>query len=224
MQVRAVKLQAASTHRHLRVLHVGFIAFTVLMASMLPGAGQLWAQCGSLTAPSTTWQNGGNSFWNLDGNWTSGTPTASSNACILNGTSTVTLNTKGHANGLQLATGNTLNITAVGSLSLPGSSFNFGTLSNSGSFSNAGTINGTPLLTNLGSINNSGTFRNSGTINTGDFTNTGAIINSGTLNQGGLFSTASGNLTNNGTITNTGTIFANENSLLNNFGIITTAT
>jgi hypothetical protein len=220
MQVPTIKVRAAGTHHRLRVLHTAFIVFAVLLVSMLFGAGQLWAQCGSLSAPSTTWQNGGNSFWDLSGNWTSGTPTASTNACILNGTSTVTLNTKGKANGLQLATGNTLDITAVGSLSLLGSSFNFGTLNNSGSFSNKGTINGTDFLTNLGSINNSGTFRNSGTINTGDFTNTGSIMNSGTLNQGGLFSTASGNLTNNGSITNTGTIFTNENSLLNNFGII----
>src|SRR6202008_31101 len=117
MQVPTIKVRAAGTHHRLRVLHTAFIVFAVLLVSMLLGAGQLWAQCGSLSAPSTTWQNGGNSFLDLSGNWTSGTPTASTNACILNGTSTVTLDTKGKANGLQLATGNTLDITAVGSLS-----------------------------------------------------------------------------------------------------------
>jgi hypothetical protein len=67
------------------------VIVVVLLLSV--GAGQVRAQCGSLGAPSTMWQNGGNSYWNLDGNWTAGTPTAATNACILNGTSTVTLNT-----------------------------------------------------------------------------------------------------------------------------------
>jgi hypothetical protein len=53
----------------------------MLALSLSFGAGQLKAQCGSLGAPSTMWENGGNSFWNIDGNWTSGTPTASTNAC-----------------------------------------------------------------------------------------------------------------------------------------------
>ena len=117
MQVPAIKVRAAGTHHRFKLLRAAFIIFAALMASML-GAGQLWAQCGSLKAPSTTWQNSGNSFWDLSGNWTSGTPTASTNACILNGTSTVELNTNGNANGLQLATGNTLNIDSGASLTL----------------------------------------------------------------------------------------------------------
>ena len=99
MQVPAIKVRAAGTHHRFRVLRSAFIIFAVLMVSMLLGAGQLWAQCGSLKAPSTTWQNGGNSFWNLDGNWTSGTPTATTNACILNGTSIVTLDAMGNVLG-----------------------------------------------------------------------------------------------------------------------------
>jgi len=42
---------------------VGNIVFAALMVSMLLGARQLRAQCGSLGAPSSTLQNGGNSFW-----------------------------------------------------------------------------------------------------------------------------------------------------------------
>src|SRR5580692_10115059 len=106
------------------------------------GARQARAQCGSLSAPSTTWQNGGNSFWDLNGNWTSGTPTASTNACILNGTSTVTLNTAGSANGLQLASGNTLDMNGGASLSLgSGTSLIEGMLSNTGgTITNSGTL------------------------------------------------------------------------------------
>ncbi len=146
MQVPAIKVRAAGTRHRFRVLRTAFIIFAVLMASMLLGAGQLWAQCGSLNAPSTTWQNGGNSFWDLSGNWTSGTPTASTNACILNGTSTVELNTNGNANGLQLATGNTLNIDSGASLTLgPGKSLIDGLL-----FNSSGTITNSGKLTNGG--------------------------------------------------------------------------
>jgi hypothetical protein len=92
------------------------LSLLMLGLSLCLGAGQVRAQCGSLSAPSTMWQNGGNSFWNIDGNWTSGTPTATTNACILNGTSTVTLNTVGSVLGLKIATGNTLIISG----SVPG--------------------------------------------------------------------------------------------------------
>jgi hypothetical protein len=65
------------------------------------------ARCGSLGGPSTTWSDG-NGSWGAAGNWTSGTPNASTNACILDSTSAVTLDTNGSALGLQLATGNSL--------------------------------------------------------------------------------------------------------------------
>jgi hypothetical protein len=180
MQVPVVKLQAARTHRHVRVLRVGFIVFAVLMASMLLGAGQLWAQCGSLKAPSTTWQNGGNSFWGLDGNWTSGTPTASTNACILNGTSTVTLNATGNVLGLQLATGNTLIISGA----VPGGA----SLTDS---SGGRVINNGMIGLSTGSLSNSSgaSLINNGSIGGGSFSN---IVNSGTVQQQILYPTRCG--------------------------------
>jgi len=222
MQVPAIKVRAAGRHHRLRVLRSAFIIFAVLMVSMLLGAGQLWAQCGSLKAPSTTWQNGGNSFWDLSGNWTSGTPTASTNACILNGTSTVELNTSGSANGLQLATGNTLNIDSGASLTLgPGKSLIDGLL-----FNSAGTITNSGKLTNGGSIVNSGGgfINDSGAdlINNGSIglssgfltNNSGAqVTNNGTI--GGAFA----NLTNSGTFTNKSMIsLLDDSSLINNAG------
>jgi hypothetical protein len=214
MQVLAIKVRAAGTHHRFRLLRAAVIIFAALMASML-GAGQLWAQCGSLKAPSTTWQNGGNSFWDVSGNWTSGTPTASTNACILNGTSTVELNTNGNANGLQLATGNTLNIDSGASLTLgPGKSLIDGLL-----FNSSGTI------TNSGKLTNTGFIINSGGPGTGAvlFNDSGAhLTNNGTIgmNMGSLFNSSGASLINNGTIggadfatiSNSGT-FTNKSSI-----------
>jgi hypothetical protein len=180
------------------------------------GAGRVRAQCGSLSAPSTTWQNGGNSFWNIDGNWTSGTPTASTNACILNGVSTVTLNTIGNANALQLASGNTLNVTAVASLTLSSGSNSFSSLANSGTINNHGTINNY-ILTNASGAH----FTNSGTLNSAIITNTfdAHLTNYGTLNAG-IFTNASGaDFTNSGTMpanNNRATFITNSSKLTNN--------
>jgi len=98
------------------------------MLSLSFAAGQVWAQCGSLGGPSTTWSDG-NGSWSVAGNWTGGTPNASTNACILDGTSTVTVDTTGSVAGLQLASGNILNMNVGASLSLgSGTSLNYGTL------------------------------------------------------------------------------------------------
>lgn len=193
----------------------------MLGLSVSLGVGQARAQCGSLGAPSTTWQNGGNSFWNLDGNWTSGTPTASTNACILNSTSTVELNTNGNANGLQLATGNTLNIDSDASLNLgTGKSLIFGILFNTG-----GTVTNSGKLTNNGLISNSGTF--SGPVAT-LINNSGAhLSNNGSIGviSGALDNNSGAHFTNNGSITvgapnsfatlyNGGTFLNNSNMFL----------
>jgi hypothetical protein len=198
MQVAAIQVQPAASHRRCTVLRQAFIVFAVLIVSMLLGAGQLWAQCGSLGAPSTMWQNGGNSFWDLSGNWTSGTPTASTNACILTGTSTVTLDTAGSANGLQLASGNTLDMSGGASLSLgSGTSLIQGMLSNTG-----GTI------TNSGTLKNGGTIFVDGGMVSGSLVgvlinNSGAhLTNNGTIElfSAGLINNSGAHLTNNGTI------------------------
>jgi len=189
------------------------LSVLMLVLSLSFGAGQAGAQCGSLSAPSTVWQNGGNSFWGLDGNWTSGTPNASTNACILNGTSTVTLGGAGSANALQLASGNSLIISGIGfaSLSLAsGTSLNYGSIGlstgalidTSGAFLiNNGTIGGGFFS----SINNSGTFFNKSVIqldaDSGLSNSAGAsFVNSGTI------SVDAGALVNEGTFNNRGTV------------------
>jgi len=187
----------------------------MLGLSLSFGAGQARAQCGSLGAPSTMWQNGGNSFWDLSGNWTSGTPTVSTNACILNGTSTVELNTDGHANGLQLAAGNTLNIDSGAGLTLgTGKSLISGTL-----FNDSGTITNSGKLTNGGSIVNIGGVPGVAVLNN----NSGAhLINNGSI--GLSFSTLSNNsgasLTNNGTISGSDfTTLSNSGTFINKSAI-----
>ena len=234
MQVPAIKVRAAGTHHRFRVLRTAFIIFAVLMVSMLLGAGQLWAQCGSLKAPSTTWQNGGNSFWDLSGNWTSGTPTATTNACILNGTSTVTLDAMGNVLGLQIATGNSLIISGGALMDNSGGHvINKGTIGmNMGAlFNNAGadlTNNGMMGGANFVTISNSGTFTNKSVIqlfedsslvnnvgasfvSSGTITiDAGALVNQGTFNNRGTISDTSisdpGSFANSGTFNNTGTI------------------
>ena len=189
--VRPKRLLAVASRPLLSILMLGlFLSF---------GARQVRAQCGSLSAPSTTWQNGGNSFWNIDGNWTSGTPTASTNACILNGTSTVELNTNGNANGLQLATGNTLNLDSGASLNLgTGKSLIFGILFNTG-----GTVTNSGKLTNNGLISNSGTFSGPVVSEATFINNSGAhLTNNGSIGviSGALDNNSGAHFTNNGSI------------------------
>jgi hypothetical protein len=190
---RSVRLQHS-----LGVASRPLLLIIILGLSLSFGARQARAQCGSLGAPSTMWQNGGNSFWDLSGNWTSGTPTASTNACILNGTSTVTLNTAGSANGLQLASGNTLDMNGGASLSLgSGTSLIEGMLSNT-----AGTI------TNSGTLKNGATVFVDGAVVSGSLVgvlinNSGAhLTNNGTIElfSAGLINNSGAHLTNNGTI------------------------
>jgi hypothetical protein len=203
-------------------------ALLTLVLSLSFAAGQVWSQCGSLSAPSTTWSDG-NGSWAVAGNWTSGTPNASTNACILNPTSAVvTLDTTGNAIGLELASGNSLNI-AGGSLNL----------ASGASFLNGGTLRNTlgANLTNAGALNNNGvgatlyndstsTLTNSGTLNNDAYlSNFGALNNSGTLsnasgylaNYGTISNTLGGNLVNAAVFNNTGgTIYNDSSSTLTN--------
>jgi len=214
------------------------LSLLMLGLSLCLGAGQVRAQCGSLSAPSTTWQNGGNSFWNLDGNWTSGIPTASTNACILNGTSTVTLSAVGSVLGLKIATGNTLIISGAvpGGAGLMDSSgghvinngaigMNMGGLFNSSDavFINNGSISGA-----FANLSNSGTFTNKSTISlvgdSGLSNNTGAsFVNSGTITGDSLGFLNQGTFSNKGTMSITSQFdpssFANSGTF-NNSGTI----
>ena len=213
----AIERTIRPQHQHsLGVASRPLLPTLMLGLSLSLGAGQARAQCGSLNAPSTTWQNGGNSFWNLDGNWTSGTPTASTNACILNGTSTVTLGGVGNVLGLQLATGNTLIISGA----IPGGA---GLMDNSGGH----VINNGTIGMNMGGLFNSSgaSLINNGTIGGADFAsigNSGTFINksviqlnvdSGLVNGAGASFVSSGSITmdasgllNQGTFNNKGTI------------------
>jgi hypothetical protein len=65
------------------------------------------AQC-TLSSPDT-WSHGSSSNWNNGGNWSGGVPNSSStNVCITDGSSTVTLDTNVSVASLQLASGNAL--------------------------------------------------------------------------------------------------------------------
>src|SRR5271166_4334518 len=62
-----------------------------------------FGQCSLLGA--TTWSDG-NGDWNNGLNWMGGVPNSSTNACITDGTSAVTLATTGSVDSLQLGSGN----------------------------------------------------------------------------------------------------------------------
>src|SRR5260370_41875392 len=82
-------------------------------------AGPPRSQCCSLGGPSTTWSDA-NGSWTVPGNWTSGTPNSSANACIIDGTSTVTLTGSGSVASLQLAGGNGLVVSDGSSFTVTG--------------------------------------------------------------------------------------------------------
>ena len=191
---------AILSHRSFGMASCALPFLLMLMLSLSFAAGQAGAQCGKLVGPSTTWSDGTGS-WSVAGNWTSGTPDASTNACILDGTSTVsvTLGTNGNAEGLQLASGNGLNIGAGASLSLvSGASFNSGTITNSGTFNNTSG----EVLSNIGTLNNIG-----GTLY---IDSTSTLTNSGTFNN-----TAGGYLANSGMLNNSGgTLYIDSTSTL----------
>src|SRR5216683_2043569 len=80
----------------------------LLVLSVSFAADPAQAQC-TLTSP-TTWNIAGNGTWSTNGDWNPAVfPNSSStNVCITNGTSTVTLDTNASVADLQLASGNTL--------------------------------------------------------------------------------------------------------------------
>ena len=81
--------------------------------------GRARAQC-TLTGSPTTWSISGNGNFSTSGDWSSGVPNGSTNACITNGTSTVTLDTNESVANLQLATGNILTFNTNTSLTVDG--------------------------------------------------------------------------------------------------------
>jgi len=212
-------------------------AFLVLSPLLL--VVSVRAQCGS-SSTSTTWSDG-NGSWAVSSNWTSGLPNDSTlYACILDGTSTVTLDTGESILGLQLASGNGLNINTSGGLNMFGGPKSPTGIRNSGTINNIGGISvAQSELTNSGQLNNSGAIglslsglENSGNLNNsgaaiinieGPITNSGTVNNSGTINQyyfGGIDPqfTNSGIINNSGTLSNSGTL--NNSGTVNNSGTI----
>src|SRR5690349_18536831 len=80
----------------------------LLLLSVSFAADSVRAQC-TLTSP-TTWNIAGNGTWSTNGDWNPAVfpNSGSTNVCITNGTSTVTLDTSASVADLQLASGNTL--------------------------------------------------------------------------------------------------------------------
>lgn len=205
-----------------------------VLLSLSFGAGPVWAQCGSLGAPSTTWSDG-NGTWSGSGNWTSGAPNTSTNACILDGASTVTLDPNGNALGLQLSSGNVLNINIAAGLGLgSGPSYNYGAINNYGSIGNAGPFFNNGAFTNSGFIEicctrsvltNNGTFTNA---TNGYISVNWELVNNGTFyNEAGatIFNAAAaagdGSLENYGTLINAGTLVTDIVNYIDNYGELT---
>jgi len=104
-------------------------------------------------ACGTTWTDG-NGSWTVGGNWNAGVPTSGTNACIIDGTSTVTLSGTGSTASLQLATGNALDI-AASQLQVFGSS-----ISNAGAI----TVNGGGGSNSILDIEGNATLSGGGTV------------------------------------------------------------
>src|SRR3974390_523331 len=97
---------AKKTRRSLFVAKTLTLAALVLAVMALSQPAAL-AQC-TLTSPDT-WSHGSSSNWNNGGNWSGGVPNSSStNVCITDGSSAVTLDLNASVASLQLASGNAL--------------------------------------------------------------------------------------------------------------------
>src|SRR6516164_6234572 len=181
-------------------------AFAAVITALLCSAAA-FGQC-TLTGTLSTWKDG-NSNWNNSANWSPAVVpnSGSTNVCITNGTSTVTLDTSPSIASLQLASGNTL-------------TFNRGTvLSTSGTqILNAGhiVINGGNGSNTLMQLDNNVTLSGGGTLTLSTVASGGnnAIIQQGVAgitlaNQSTI--QGEGIIGNGGlTLSNTGTIDANS--------------
>jgi fibronectin-binding autotransporter adhesin len=201
-------------------------ARTVLSVSILA----VLANAPSAQAQTTdTWSLGTSGLWSVATNWSAGVPSGD-NVDIIDGVSTVTLNTGAGIDSLTIGSGNSLIIDAGNTLALSGP-----TISNKGSIQlNGGadgngvlslganvTLSGSGALT-LSSVTGSGaayieqntggvtltnqsTIQGSGIIGNGGLT----LVNSGTIDAntaagGGMLLNASGGITNTGILEATG--------------------
>ena len=94
-------------------------SLAILVTLGLASTMAFGATC-TLSSPDT-WSHGANGNWSVAGNWSSGVPnSASTNTCITDGSSTVTLNIAASVGDLQLASGNILNFNGNTQLSVNG--------------------------------------------------------------------------------------------------------
>ena len=85
----------------------------LLVAGFLALFGPNLAQAAcTLSGSVTTWSLGASGFWNVSGNWDLGVPDSTTSACIVDGTSTVTVAsaTAGLVRDIELATNNGLSL------------------------------------------------------------------------------------------------------------------
>ena len=202
-------------------------AFLTIALLISVGTRPASAQTIQCTSPSGSSWIDGNGTWSTPGNWNNGVPDASTNACIIDGTSTVTLDTSEDVASLQLAKGNTLNISPGQTLTVhggsiinqgaitidatPGNNANFN-IANGGSTSLTG--GGTVTLSSSGS--GTASIAGSGsTLTNVDNTIEGTGNIALTLINEGKIEATSGTLTLSANTTNTGTLEATSGGTLN---------
>lgn len=139
-------IQSQNRRRH--TLLLAAVSAAALAAGL---AGPAWASC-SVSGTQDTWSHGSSGNWNTPADWSGGLPSGNS-VCIVDGKSTVTLNSLSPSIvNLQLGSGNTLDVTSGEELAITGTEIeNSGTINLSGSSTNLN-IDGSVVLSGGGTI------------------------------------------------------------------------
>jgi len=186
------------------VVRLFAVSLAILVIFSLGSGTALAAPCGTLSGTVSTWNVGSSGFWNTGSNWSAGTPSSTISACIIDGTSTVTLNSGQNlfVDDLELASGNTL--TSGLNMNL----FMYGTqMINNGSvlLNGGGGANAILVLENNVTLSGGGTFTMTNAGGGGSayieqgiggltFTNQSTIQGTGILGNGGLALNNSGTI------------------------------
>jgi len=194
----------------------GVVAVLIALCFSAPAARAQLGSC-ALSSPDF-WNVAGNGNWSTGADWSGGEPGSSSNVCITNGTSTVTLDTNATIANLQLASGNALDFSSGKDLAVNGGSIvndgNIAMSSGTLTLEHNLTLSGGGTLTMSGSadintscggcftLSNQSTIQGSGTIGTSGvpLNNTGGTIdanssgNTLTLTGGGAITNGTGGL------------------------------
>jgi hypothetical protein len=210
---------------------------SLMMLSLYPA--MVLGQC-TLSAP-TTWGANADGNWSSSGNWSSGLPTLSTETCITDGASTVTLDINGSTADLQLASGNTL-------IFNPSTALNVGGMLTNGGFfllngpGNMATIGNGAANSGLIDLEDGSTLTAKGDVmNSGDISTTGfGVVGGNTVNITGMLTnqvastfvllgggpgdmaTIGGNLTNSGYVNVEGASTLVVNGAVDNFGSLFT--